>query len=422
MSEAYSTAAADSSKPAALQPPTTAGRKPAKPHPDFPLTAHPAGYWCKKIRGKLYYFGPWSDPDGALAKYLDQKEALHAGRKPRSDADAPTVRDAANAFLNHKDALVDSGELSPRTRAKYQEVCDLVVKEFGKGRLVADLGPDDFAGLRKKMTKKWGALRVRDFIQHVRSIFKHAFDAELIDRPVRFGPGFARPSKKTLRLQRAQKGLRMFTAEEIREMICGAIVVGKEGPALVQAGMALRAMILLGVNCGLGNEDCGTLPLSALDLDAGWVNHHRPKTGITRRCSLWPETVQAIREALAARPEAKDPAHVGLVFLTKHGGPWSQLGDSPVSKEMRKLLARLGISGHRSFYALRHTLETVGGEAKDQVALDAIMGHAKDDMASAYREKISDERLKAVADRVRAWLFPSAGGQTNEPIKSAEEK
>jgi hypothetical protein len=26
--------------------------KPPKPYPEFPLTAHPAGYWCKKIRGK----------------------------------------------------------------------------------------------------------------------------------------------------------------------------------------------------------------------------------------------------------------------------------------------------------------------------------------------------------------------------------
>jgi hypothetical protein len=44
----------------------------------------------------------------------------------------------------------------------------------------------------------------------------------------------------------------------------------------------LKAMILLGINCGYGNADCGTLPLSALDLKNGWINYHRPKTGIVR--------------------------------------------------------------------------------------------------------------------------------------------
>jgi len=24
-----------------------------------PLTPHPAGYWCKSIRGKIHYFGRW---------------------------------------------------------------------------------------------------------------------------------------------------------------------------------------------------------------------------------------------------------------------------------------------------------------------------------------------------------------------------
>ena len=37
-----------------------------KPHKDFPLTRHPRGYWCKKVRGKLVYFGRIdADPDGA---------------------------------------------------------------------------------------------------------------------------------------------------------------------------------------------------------------------------------------------------------------------------------------------------------------------------------------------------------------------
>src|SRR5438874_1137743 len=106
--------------------------KPGKPYPEFPLTAHPAGYWCKKIRGKLHYFGPWADPDAALAKYLEQKDALHAGRTPRPDPEALTVKAACNAFLNAKQARVDTGELSPRTWAGYKGACDFVVKQLGK--------------------------------------------------------------------------------------------------------------------------------------------------------------------------------------------------------------------------------------------------------------------------------------------------
>ena len=102
----------------------------------------------------------------------------------------------------------------------------------------------------------------------------------------------------------------------------------------------------------------------------------------------------------------KDPADAGLTFVTVRGGSWHKMiVDSPISKEMRKLLDSLDINGHRSFYALRHTFETIGGEAKDQIAVDHIMGHARDDMASVYRERISDARLKAIADHVRTWLF-----------------
>ncbi len=382
MSVSHSTTEPARSKPA----------KPSKPYPEYPLTAHPAGYWCKKIRGKLYYFGPWDDPDGALKKYQEQSEDLHSGRKPRPDPEALTVKDLANAFLNHKKDKQDAGELSPRTWLKYKEVTDLLVKQFGKQRIVADLRPDDFATLKNAMTKRWGPLRVRDFIQHVRSVFKYGYDAELMGRPMRFGPGFARPSKKTMRLDRAKKGPRMFEADEIRRMLGGATV-------------PLRAMILLGVNCGFGNADCGNLPLSALDLERGWINFPRPKTGISRRCPLWPETVAALSEVLARRKEPKRGEDAGLVFVTVRGGSWhKEIEDNPISKETRKLLKDLDINGRRNFYALRHTFETVGGEAKDQVAVDHIMGHAGDDMASVYRERVSDERLKAVTDYVRAWL------------------
>jgi integrase len=343
----------------------------------------------------LYYFGSWEDPDAALAKYLEQKDALHAGRKPREATEGVTVKQLCNHFLNAKQALVDSGELSPVTWRGYKTACDEVVAQLGKSRRIDDVGPDDFAPLRNRMAKRWGPLRLGVMIQYTRCLFKHALDAGLIDRPARFGPGFKRPSKKTARLHKAAQGPKLFTAEEVRGLL-GA------------AGVSMKAMLLLGINAGFGNTDCGNLPLSALDLEAGMIDFPRPKTGIPRRCPLWPGTVAALREALTHRPEPKDPAAAGLVFVTAKGGCWAKrTDDNPITKETTKLLRALAINGRKGlgFYTLRHTFRTIADEAKDQPAVDFIMGHEVPHMSSVYRETISDARLKDVTEHVRTWLF-----------------
>ncbi|VTR97011.1 tyrosine recombinase : Uncharacterized protein OS=Blastopirellula marina DSM 3645 GN=DSM3645_10342 PE=4 SV=1: Phage_integrase [Gemmata massiliana] len=387
--------------------------KPNKPYPSFPLYAHVTGRWAKKIRGKLHYFGPWDDPDGALKKYLEQKDALHDGRTPRVASEGVTVKLLCNAYLNHKKEKLDRGELSPRSWTCYRNTAELVVAKFGKGRLVSDLRPEDFTSLRTMMSKKWGPVRVRNYVQQIRGVFKYGYDSELLAVPMRFGPGFDRPSKKILRLERAKKGPQMFEAAEVRALVNGSTVTRKGEPVLVTPTVPMKAMILLGVNCGFGNADCGTLPIAALDLKSGWMNYPRPKTGIPRRCPLWPETVAALQDVLTARREPLDSKDADLVFITATGRSWHKdIDDTPVSKEMRKLLDALRIEGKRNFYALRHTFETIGGEAKDQVAVDHIMGHARDDMASVYRERISDERLKAVSDFVRKWVFETSGIET----------
>jgi len=405
--------------------------KPTKPYPDFPLFPHATRRWAKKIKQRLHYFGPVTNggdrgAQAALELYLEQRDDLHAGRTPRKQRGGLTIADLANRFLSSKQAARHAGEIVPRTFADYYATCKLLVDQFGKHRLVEDLAGDDFERLRRAMQKTWGPVRVSNEIGRVRVVFKYADDMGLIDRRVRFGPGFKRSSRRLLRKARNGNGPKMFEPDEILAL-------------LEAAGVQLRAMILLGVNCGLGNSDCAKLPRSALDLKAGWLNYPKPKTGIERRCRVWPETIAALRAAIAQRPKPRDKKLDDLVFITAKGGSWAKdTSDSPISKEFAKLLrcprcrrcgrienspaekcsgcgwkpygtenwSRLYRRGV-GFYALRHTFETIGGDGRDQVAVDTITGRAADsrDMSAVYRERIDDSRLQAVVDYVHDWLF-----------------
>jgi integrase len=391
MSEHDSTPASKPSKPA------TKAARPAKPRPDFPLFPHASGQWAKKVRGRMCYFGKWNDPEGAEERYKAEKDALEAEPpEPPPDPAAVTCKEMCNAFMAAKQHQLDAGELSKRTLYDYKRDCELLLAAFGKGRAVTALRPSDFASLRATLATRYGPHRISVTIARIRVLFNFAFDNELIAAPIRYGSGFDRPSAKTMRKHRAEQGPRLFEADEVRRMLSAA-------------GQPLRAMLLLGINCGFGNTDCGTLELRHLDVDGGWANFPRPKTGVQRRCPLWPETVEAIKDWLAVRPKPKDPANAPLVFLTTKGGTTHKiLGNNPITTDTGKLLRRLGINGRKGlgFYTLRHIFRTIADEAKDQPACDALMGHETGHISSHYREKIADARLKAVAEHVRSWLYP----------------
>lgn len=335
----------------------------------------------------------------ALEEYNRVRDDLYQGRTPRPrGGEGLTIAALCNHFLTSKDRLLAAGELSPRTRYDYQRTTDRLVAFFGRDRLVDDLTASDFEALRAEMAKGVGAVRLAGDIQMSRSVFRYGWEAGLIDKPVRFGPTFRRPKLATIRKARNRGAPRMFEAGEVRKL-------------LDAAPTQRRAMILLGVNCGFGNADCGTLPITAVDLERGWINYPRPKTGIARRCPLWPETVAALRDVLAERKPPKHEADAGLLFITARRVRWAKDSATPLSHEFRKLsepwgLYRKGIA----FYALRHTFRTIAEETRDQPAIDLIMGHTRHDMASVYRERIADERLIAVTEHVRRWLF---GGEAS---------
>jgi integrase len=404
-------------------------KKPKKPYPDFPLTPHNCGAWMKKINGRIFYFGRWGrvvngqmqrvEGDGwkeALEQYQKVADDLHAGRTPRVNWDALTVAELCNRFLTAKLRKLEAGEIGAEMFREYRLITDTIVSAFGRLRPVADLATDDFEKLRATMAEHWGPYRLGNAITRVRSVFKYGLDNGLIDRPIRYGGEFKKPDKAVLRRHRAQAGMKMLEADQLRAIIDAA-------------GVPLRAMTLLGINCGFGNSDCGNLPQSAVNLDTGWIDFPRPKTGIPRRCPLWPETIEAIREALAARPGPKKPEHASLAFLTARGTPWIHFAPKGgrvdnVAIQFGLLLKRLGMHRARAvFYTLRHVFRTVADEAKDQPAADAIMGHESPHMSSVYRERIKDDRLRAVADYVRRWLYGGApeGGTADESSGTAPE-
>jgi site-specific recombinase XerD len=282
--------------------------KPAPPYKGYPLWWHQSGQWCKKIKGKLRYFG--SDPWQALEKYQRQRDDLQAGRVPRDELTGATIRDLCNHFLAAKRRAHQAGEINQRTFREYYQSCERIIAHFGGERTVSDIRPVDFGAFREKLAEGKGPVALGNEIQRVRVVFNFAFDAELVDRPVRFGQNFKKPPKRVIRQAKQQRPSRLFSAQEIRRLYHAAPTA------------RMRAMILLGINCGLGNTDCAALPLSALDLEAGILDFPRPKTSIERRAVLWSETVHELRQAIDERPTPKDEAHEHLVFITRHGKPY----------------------------------------------------------------------------------------------------
>jgi len=369
------------------------------PTAKFPLFHHATGQWAKKIRGRTVYFG--TDKTDALKRYRSQAAELHAGRRPRTANGELTIRELCNQFLTMKLRRVEAGELAKVTWYSYWCTCDRLTGELGKHRLVEDLAAGDFERLRAEIASTCGPAGLRTAMIRTRTVFKFAFDSGLIDRPLRLGMSFQVPSARAIRKARQNAGDRMIEPADLQRLIA-------------EGRQPIRAMILLGLNCAFGQTDIANLPAVAVDLDGGWVRFPRVKTAIDRRCPLWPETVDAVREAIAIRPEAKAHGDEELVFLTVKGARWVRMIarksdgiEQPMDALAPRFRGTLKAAGltPRGFYVLRHIFRTVADECRDEPAVDLIMGHLQKGIAASYRERIEDRRLHAVVQYVRDWVF-----------------
>ncbi|TWT91659.1 tyrosine-type recombinase/integrase [Neorhodopirellula pilleata] len=390
--------------------------KPDKPYPEYPLTPHASGKWCKKVRGKLHYFGSWDDPDGALNEWLAKQDTIRAGGDPNFGQGDHDIDWLVNEFLESKNQQKEQGDLSQRAFNDYFAACQRITEFFGKQRLLATIDAPDFGRFRASFPSTWGPSSINNAIARSSAVFNFAYNVGGVDRPIRFGPNFKRVSKKRQRLHRATKPQKLFTAAEVHKLVD-------------EAPFQVRAMILLGLNAGYGNADCGRLLIPMIDFKRNWLEDLRTKTGIERAAWLWPETVDAIQYAIANRYPTAPSSLEDHVFITKRRQAWfhddgsadplsqafARLRDKVLVEPVVKKLVESGADAKKArkeqlaryngvgFYALRHTFETIAGNSKDQVAVNHVMGHCDDSMAAVYREGIDQKRIKEVCQFVRKW-------------------
>ena len=99
----------------------------------FPLTLHPTGQYCKKIKGKLYYFG--NNKKIALHRYLEQAVCLHTGRgtKPNLNNNF-SLKTLCNLYLDHQESRVAIGEIKLRHLNDQTLILRNFVKFIGSNR------------------------------------------------------------------------------------------------------------------------------------------------------------------------------------------------------------------------------------------------------------------------------------------------
>lgn len=367
--------------------------KPSKPRKDFPLFPHDSGQWAKKVKGKLHYFGTWDDPVAAEAAWERDKLAILEGRDPNRATPGDSIGWLCDAFMESKNLQLERGELSKRAFNDYWAACKAVAKHFGHSRTLRSLHANDFDRYRNSLSDTWGPVTINNHLRLVRVIFKYANDIEATEREIRFRRGLKGVPVATVRKHDAKQPAKEFTAAEIHSL-------------LDSAATPMRAFILLGINCGYGTMDIARLKTADVDFSRSWLGEPRGKTGVSRGAWLWPETVEALQDAIANRPPATNERHEPLAFLTRNRRPWATDGGTshPLPTAFNKVKEAAGIIrdgvGH---YALRHTFETIAGDVKDQPAVDYVMGHLDNSMAGTYREGIDPKRIEAVCKHVRAW-------------------
>jgi integrase len=347
----------------------------------FPLTLHPTGQYCKKIKGKIYYFG--SDKKDALQRYLDQATYLHGCqntlRKPTGDN--MTLKQLCEMYLKYQYSKLQANDLTASHHNEQIGSLNKLMAFLGQNIDINDISILDLQNYKRRIqTSHVSVCRLNLHISIMKALFHWARKNDVLANI----PNIDAVSRGKIVHQEKFT----FDTEQITIL-------------LSEADVKMRAMIWLGLNCGFGCTDCAELKWVDLNLVNARVKLARKKTGISRDLPLWPETVDALE---------KIPRIGKLVFYTSRGNPyiltllqndvngnWKYTTLNTITTKFSRLLKKSGLDVPKGtgFYTLRRTAATIAARSGDPFAVQRLLGHADLQMATRYVQDVS-----AQTDRV----------------------
>jgi integrase len=350
----------------------------------FPLTLHPTGQYCKKVKGKMYYFG--SDKKQALEKYLDQATYLHGcqnnlqQQKPISDN--MTLKQLCDMYLKYQYSKLQANDLTASHHNEQIGSINKLMAFLGQDININNISTLDLQNYKRRIQKSQVSVcRLNLHISIMKALFHWARKNDVLANI----PNIDAVSRGKIVHQEKFT----FDPEQINKL-------------LSVADVKMRAMIWLGLNCGFGCTDCAEIKWIDLDLVNARVKLPRRKTGISRDLPLWPETVKSLE---------KIPRTDKLIFYTTRGNPYIQTlfksdgnGNrkyttlNTITTNFSRLIKKSGLDVPKGtgFYTLRRTAATIAARSGDPFAVQRLLGHADLQMATRYVQNVSEQTDRVI--------------------------
>ena len=348
----------------------------------FPLTLHPTGQYCKKIKGKIRYFG--KDKKKALEKYLAQSTYLHGAQSlfQKISNGKMTLKQLCDLYLRYQHSRVLVGDMTAKHYNDSKYSLDRLMAFLGPGCRIENISTLDLQNYKRKLQSSYPSIdRQNLHIGLMKAMFHWARKNDVLESI----PNIDAISKDRV----VHKEKYTFNKKQIRKL-------------LSTADVKMKAMIWLGLNCGFGCTDCSRLQWKDIDFNNSRVNLARNKTKIGRNLPLWPETIQALKEV---------PRSGTLVFTISDGHPWIQttatrndsgepkyICDNRISTKFSRLMKKVRIQTPKGtgFYTLRRTAATMAARSGDPFAVQRLLGHVDLTMATRYVQDVSEQTDRVI--------------------------